>query len=230
MEWDWDRGAESLERAIALDPSNTWAYWLYGMLLTYQGRFDEAIEQMRLAQRLDPVATAPIIEDLGSVYSLKGDLESAAKAWQEALELSPHDYNIHRNLGNYLCRTGDFEGGLRELEQAVSVDHDEERGMADLAYCHALAGNREKAEEYLRKLEERAEQRYVDPVHLALVHLGLGERDRTLELLERAYEIHAQLLCEVPADPRYAGLHADPRYEALLRGIGLGHLVAPLEG
>ncbi len=102
--------------------------------------------------------------------------------------------------------------------------------MADLAYCHALAGNREKAREYLRKIEEHAKQRFVDPVHLALAHLGLGERERALELLERAYEIRAALLCAVPADPRYAVLHADPRYEALLRGIGLGHLVVPLEG
>ena len=99
FEWDWERAEASLQRAIALDPAFTWAYHMYAVLLTQAGRFDEAIEQMRRVQRLDPASTSPTIIDLGFVHALKGELKQAAEAWQEALELAPDDYRIHRNLG-----------------------------------------------------------------------------------------------------------------------------------
>ena len=227
MEWDWERAEESFQRAIGLDPSFTGAYRRYALQLKAQGRFDEAIVQLERAQRIDPLSTSPM---LGYVYSLKGDLERAASAWQEALELAPEDYRIHRQLGNHLCRTGSFDRGLEELERALSGVPEEEKVMADLGYCHALAGNVEKAREYLRQIEANAESRYVDPVHPALVHLGLGETDRAIELLQRAYEIGSPLLCLVPTDPRYAPIVADPRFAGLVRGMGLYDLLPAPKG
>jgi tetratricopeptide (TPR) repeat protein len=229
-EWQWERGAESLERAIELDPAYTWAYHVYAMQLTLQGRFDEAIEQMQRARRIEPVSTSPTGIDLGYVYSLQGDLESAAEAWQESLELSPDNYRIHRHLGNHFCLAGDYEKGLAALERATSLLHDEERLLSDLGYCHGLAGNRDEAREYLRKIEARATQMYVDPMNLALVHLGLGEKDRTLELLEDGYATRAQLLSELATDPRYASIRSDPHFEAIVRGMGLERPPAPPKG
>ena len=230
MEWDWERAEASFQRAIALDPSYTWAYETYALHLTIQGRLGEAIVQLERARQIDPISPFSTGIDLGYVYALKGDLESAATAWQEALDLTPEDYRIHRHLGNHLCRTGSFERGLEELEQALSILPEEERLMADLGYCHALAGNAAKARLYLRRIEVNAEDRYVDPVHPALVHLGLGETDRAIELLQRAYEIQSPVLCEVPIDPRYAPIGADPRFAELVRGMGLYDLLPPPKG
>ncbi len=230
FEWDWERAEASLQRAIALDPAFTWAYHMYAVLLTQAGRFDEAIEQMRKAKRLDPASTSPTTIDLGFVYSLKGELERAAEAWQESLELAPDDFRIHRHLGNYACRTGDFAKGLEWLERATTVAHDEELLLADIGHCRALAGQREQAEAALAKLEQAAERMYVDPVHFALVYVGLGESDRALALLERAYQNQAAHLTDVPVDPRYESLRSKPRYEAIVNGIGLGHLLPPPRG
>ena len=230
MEWDWERAEASSQRALELDPSYTWAYYTYALMLTSQGRFDDAIVQIERARRVDPISISPVGIDLGYLHSLNGDLESAAKAWQEALEMAPEDYRTHRHLGNHLCRTGSLERGLEELERALSTVPEEERILADLGYCHALAGNDEKAREYLRKIEANAEDRYVDPVHPALVHLGLGETDRAIELLQRAYEIHSPVLGEVPTDPRYAPISSDPRFAGLVRGMGLYDLVPAPKG
>ena len=82
MEWEWDRAEKGFQRAIELDPSYSWAYYTYALQLTAQGRFDEAILQMERARQLDPVSTSPLSIDLGYLYSLKGDLESAAGSWQ----------------------------------------------------------------------------------------------------------------------------------------------------
>ena len=68
---------------------------------------------------------------------------------------------------------------------------------------------------------------YVDPVHRALVHLGLGETERAFEILEYAYEIRSLSLSEVPTDPRYAPIASDPRFLRLVRGMGLYDLLPP---
>ena len=95
---------------------------------------------------------------------------------------------------------------------------------------HALAGNREKAAEFLQRIEESAELRYVDPVHFALIHVALDEPDRAFEWLQQAYEIRAAMLIEVATDPRYEPLHSDPRFEALVTGMGLEALLPPPKG
>ncbi len=89
---------------------------------------------------------------------------------------------------------------------------------------------REQAEAALAKLEQAAERMYVDPVLSALVYVGLGESDRALDRLERAYQNQAALITEVPVDPRYESLRSNPRYEAIVNGIGLGHLLPPPRG
>ena len=230
FEWEWERAEGSLKRAIARDPSFTWAYQMYAVLLKREGRFDEAIEQLHRAKRIDPAATPPANIDLGLLYVLKGDLERAAAAWQESLELHPDDYGIHRQLAVYACRTGDFEEGFRQLERVAALAHDAERLLSDLGYCHALAGQREKAEEALAKLGKAAEGLYIDPVHFALIHMALGDSERAFELLERALEINASLLGEVPTDPRYDSIRSDPRYTEIVTGMGLEHLLPPPKG
>ena len=230
-EWDWANAEESFQRAIELDPSYVWAYQTYAMHLKAQGRFDEAIVQLLRARRIDPISAGLTgLVGLGNLYALNGDLESAARTWQERLELAPENPRVHRSLGNHLCQTGSFDQGLEELERALSQIPDSERLMADLGYCHALAGNAEKAREYLRRIEAGAKSHYVDPVHQALVHLGLGETDRAIELLQRAYELHSPILCFVPTDPRFAPISADSRFLELVSGMGLYGLLPPPKG
>ena len=228
--WDWERAEQSFQRAIELDPSDTWAHNTYAVHLRIQGRFDEAIAQLVRAHRVDPISPGPTTVDLGSLYALKGDLESAARAWQERLDLVPEDHMVRRSLGNQLCQSGSFDPGLEELERALSQLPEAEGVLADLGYCHALAGNAEKAREYLRQIEASAAGRYVDPVHRALIHLGLGETDRAIELLQRAYALQSPMLCMVPTDPRYASIRADPRFEELVRGMDLYALLPPPKG
>ena len=227
FEWDWQRAEASLKRAIELDPAFTFAYHTYALLLTTQGRLDEAIGQMRRVKRLDPASTSPTIIDLGYLYALKGEPERAAEAWQESMELSPDDFRVLRHLGNYACSKGAYENGLEWLERATSVVHDEERLLSDLGHCRALAGQREGAQAALAKLDEADQKIYVDPVHFALVYVGLGEIERALEHLERAYQNQAAHLTTVPSDPRFRPLHSEPRYEEIVKGIGLAHLLPP---
>ena len=231
FEWEWQRAEVSFKRAIALDPSYTWAYYSYAQHLTTLGRFDEAIEQVRQAQRLDPVSISPSASlDLGMLYARKGELDNAARAWQDALELAPTDYRTHRQLGNFQCLTGNVEEGILALQRSSELLPEAELVWSDLGFCHALAGNREEAAKFLQRIEESAEVRYVDPVHFALIHVALDEPDRAFEWLQRAYEIRAAMLFEVATDPRYEPLHFDPRFEALVTGMGLEALLPSPKG
>ena len=230
FDWDWERGEQKLEQAISLDPSLTWTRYVYADMLSVSGRFDEAIEQIEEAQRLDPISISPMAIDLGLLYARKGELEKAALAWQAALELFPSSYQTHRQLGNYFCGTGRFAEGIEKLEFAASLIEGEDRVISDLGYCYALAGEEAKARELLTRLEKSEKHQYVDPVHFATLYLGLGEKERAIELLQRAYEIRAFMLVEVGTDRRYDPIRSDPRFEEILRGIGLPQLILKSAG
>ena len=85
----------------------------------------------------------------------------------------------------------------------------------------ALSGNREKARQALADLRELSKRRYVSPFETAVIYTGLGDKDRALEWLEKAYEDRSFGLTRLKVDPRFDPLRADPRFAGLLRRMGL---------
>jgi hypothetical protein len=68
---------------------------------------------------------------------------------------------------------------------------------------------------------QRSKKTYVSPALLAYVYVGLGDREHTLSSLEQAYQEHAQDMIYVKVDPMFDQFHTDPRFQELLRGMGL---------
>ncbi|MBW3671399.1 MAG: EamA family transporter, partial [Acidobacteria bacterium] len=91
---------------------------------------------------------------------------------------------------------------------------------SDLGYAFAAAGHTEKAREILHNLSTRPE-RYVSPYDLAIVHVALGEHDRALELLKKAVRERSNRVTALKVDPVLDPLRDHPRFEALLREVGL---------
>ena len=105
------------------------------------------------------------------------------------------------------------------------------RLLAAQAEAYAAAGRISEVEKILEELEAAAEKKYVDPVLLALVHVALDNRDAAFELLERAYEIRSPWLPVMSVDPKVDPLRDDPRFDDLMRRIGLepGQFARPQE-
>jgi tetratricopeptide (TPR) repeat protein len=111
--------------------------------------------------------------------------------------------------------------GLAELEQAVALAPGNTLFLAQLGEAYGVAGRLGEARAVLQQLEELSRQRYVSPYHMAYVYTGLGEPERALDLLERAFEERAGSLYGVKGSFLFTSLRSHPRFEALLGKINL---------
>jgi adenylate cyclase len=145
--------------------------------------------------------------------------ESIAQA-HRALELDPTNAAAYRHSGWSRYWQGDIAGAIADFSKAVSFEP-EPRMRANLAYAYASSGQRAKAEEILRELETLSTQRYVSPGARAITYLGLGDRAKALDWLERAYEEQDGACWFLKVDPVYDVLRSEPRFQALLRKVGL---------
>lgn len=97
----------------------------------------------------------------------------------------------------------------------------EGRSTWPLGHAYAVSGQRTAARELLRKLEHLANERYVSAYSIALIYVGLAEKDRALESLERAFRRRSPWMVFLKVDPRLDPLRADPRYADLMKRVGL---------
>jgi tetratricopeptide (TPR) repeat protein len=221
FDWDWSGAEAGFRRALDLSPSLTWPYEAYALGLAERGRVEEAISWYEQARELDPLAVDSNTPDLGELYALKGEDEKALAEWNRSLELEPDYQGPHRGLGRYYCQKGMAKEGLGFLKRAVELSPDDPLIRADLAHCHAVSGQAEEARRLLGEIEAESRRHYVDPAALALIHLGLGERENALAYLEAAYEAGSLMLPEIGVDSRYDTLESEKRFQDLLHRIGL---------
>ena len=217
FDWDWPGAASALRRSLELNPVDATARHGYADYLTAIGRAEEGLEQLLIARDSDPLsplAHYPVLYHL----SLLQRYDEAIIESRKALELFPGWDAARRRLGWALFSRGRYEAAFAELRQ--------DRG-ADPAFLEALeegfaaAGPRAAARAVAELLATRAESRYVDPLHVAGYFARAGEADRAMHWLEKACENRSPLLGLVKVDPDFVGLRGDPRFQDLVRRIGL---------
>jgi hypothetical protein len=126
-----------------------------------------------------------------------------------------------RILGAALVGAGKPGEAVAELAAAAGPDRDDRISLAWLAHAKALAGEREEAGALLASLESSARTGYVPGYHLALAHLGLGDRDAAFGLLEKACADREPSIVNLRVEPRFEPLRRDPRYGRLLERLRL---------
>jgi len=114
-----------------------------------------------------------------------------------------------------------YQEAIARADHAVEQFDRVPRLLAAQAEAYAAAGRKPEAEKILAELEAAAEEKYIDPTLLALIHVALGNRDAAFDMLERAYETRSSWLPVISIDPKFDPLRGDPRFNDLLRRIGL---------
>jgi serine/threonine-protein kinase len=217
-DYDWAGAEAELKRAIALNPNSGDAFDIYGLLLSSRERYDEAVEAQRRAHELDPLAHRM---DLVTTYLRMGRYDDALQRVTRILEVEPHLALGYLTLGWTYLLKGMQQEGLGAMEKAISLSPDNALYLAQLGQAYGMVGRTDDAREVLRKLEEWSRQRYVSPYHFAYVYTGLGEHERALDSLERAYEERAGGIWGVKGSFLFRSLRAQPRFQALLRNMNL---------
>lgn len=218
---DWDRqGAEEdFRRALKLNPGYATAHHFYAHYLLWTGRFPEAMQEMSRAIELDPLSL--IMEtNRGWFLVLQRKYDEAIRQFQATLGLDPSFLRARYFLSAAYMHKSQFPQAVEAALKARTSRAGATAELAQVGLTYALWGKRQEAAQVLLELQEIAQNRYVSPVELAMIHGALGEMDQAYRYLDEAYQERASFLVFLKVDPRFDSLRKDPRYNALLRRMG----------
>ncbi len=208
--------SKEFERAIALNPNYATAHHWYGVGPPLAvGEFDRAIAELRRAQQLDPLSLI-INADLGVAFTTAQRYDEAITQLRKTIEMDPRFYYAHWNLGVALELKGELREALAEYKKAAELD-DDPIVLGLIAHAYAKLGERDQALKLLAELQQVAAHRYVPFSTFAGIYMALGEKDKAIDYLERAYRDRA--LSNIKVDPMLDPLRGDPRFEALVAKI-----------
>jgi adenylate cyclase len=216
--FNWAEARTELNRALELNPNLAQAYdtaaWISGVF----GRFDEALAYEKKAVELDPLNSF-FGDDVAWYLYWAGKYDDAMTQIRSA-ESFPNDAFAHFLVGCCLFKTGKLAEAKVEIQKAIQLD-DLPWYKGWLGYTYALSGDRAKAEQILHDLDELAKQRYVTPNARVPIYLGLGDKEKTLDELEECYQDQDGACWWLKVDNVYDGVRNEPRFQALLKKIGL---------
>jgi eukaryotic-like serine/threonine-protein kinase len=217
-DWDFEQAEQEIQRAIALNPGYAAAHHWYSHLLLPRGRIEKSMTESLAAVAIDPLDFI-MNAHLAWHYYFAGDydqaIEAAAKPIVSSHFWSPFFSGLAYEQKNMLAEAIDH------LEQAVARSPDSTYPVAALAHARALAGDTGRASRMLADLRDLSQRRFVPSYDLAIIHLGLGEADEALNLLERAFDERSSWLIHLDVDPRLAPLRDDRRFLDLAGRVGL---------
>jgi tetratricopeptide (TPR) repeat protein len=221
---NWDRaGAErEFRRAIALNPRTTPArYWL-GWLYSSDGHHEEAIEHCRHAVELEPFSAIDRMF-LGWMYYHAGKFDEAEQQLRKGSELDEDARFVAGIwfLGKVYVAAGKHDLAVRELGKAVENSRGSAWTRCMLGHAWGVFGEPAKAQEILADLQDSDKYGYVRAFGVAMIYLGLGDRDQALTWLEKGCNDRDVWALNLKVDPIYADLRTDARFVALLKRVGL---------
>lgn len=221
QDWDWTGAEREYQRAIALNPRYATAHhWYAASCLAPLGRLDEALNEVLLAQSLDPVSSI-VARDLAVIHFYRRDFETALEQCDHTIELNPHFAPAYWLLGVIQEQRQDFDESAAAFQRAVHLSPQTPRMHGALGRTFALSGRKALALEVLRKLEEYSKERYVSPLEFAWIQFALGDTDLGFRWLAKACSDRSFDLISINVDPRFDPYRDDPRFRALTTQLGL---------
>jgi TolB-like protein/Flp pilus assembly protein TadD/predicted Ser/Thr protein kinase len=216
----WESAEKELRRAIELNPSYASAHHWYALCLLAQGRADEAVAEIKQALVLDPLSLI-INTNVGSILTMVRRYDQAIEQQKKTLELDPSFPSAYWPLGLAYEEKGMSNEAIVEFKKAIALDRRSPVYLAALGHAYAAAGRRGGAQKVLARLIKLSQQSYVPYYEMAVVYADLGDKQQALASLHMACEGQSGRLYFLKLDPRFDPLRLDPKFEDLLRCVGL---------
>jgi serine/threonine protein kinase/tetratricopeptide (TPR) repeat protein len=218
---DWVVAEREFKRAIELNPNYPVAHHWYAIFLsTIPGRIPEALTEIRRALDLDP--TSLIINSwYGRILDVAGQLDEAVEQLKKTVELDPNFILAHYRLGQTYAEKRMYTEAIDEFNKVLNLQDGKATGLMGLAYVYALAGRRPEADKSLNELLELSKQRYVSPGQIGIIYIARGEKDKAFQRLEEANKVYDLNLMRMKVERRFDPLRSDPRFDDLVRRLGI---------
>jgi len=219
FDWDFSAAEKEYKRAIELNPNYSLAHLWYSLFLSEMGRLEEAMAEIKKAREVDPLSL-PINRNLGACFYLSRRYDEAIAQWRSVVEMDPNFASVHEELAAVYGLTGRYQEAMSEWQKVLALDGEKE--LAAVWEKYAATGDyRGALHRTVGILEERAKRKYVDPGWIAQWYMRLADKDHAFQWLEKAYQQHSGLLLNLKVGPGFDLLRSDPRFQDLLRRIGL---------
>jgi TolB-like protein/DNA-binding winged helix-turn-helix (wHTH) protein/Flp pilus assembly protein TadD len=217
-DFDWSAADRAFNQSLTLAPSYSCAHEDRAMFLAFMGRPAEALAEVEKSKQVDPSATSI---ELAVYFQLRDWSRLVENGIREATS-NPNEWTVHANLGAGFEGMGKLPEAIAEYQRAIDLSNGSLDAIASLGHAYAVIGNRVGAEKILRGLEQKSKKGQASPYLAATIYAGLGNKDRAFELLEEAYrEKSLDVAWTLRPDLRTDNLRSDPRFQNLLRRVGL---------
>lgn len=218
-EWDFKGAEAAFQRAIELSPNNATAHHWYGEFLVLMGRSEEGFKELKLAQDADPLSLI-INSDLGKMYFFTRQSDHAIHQLKKTIEMDPQFPVAHLFLALAYKQKGMMTDAIAELEREEHVPSSRAVFKFVLAYFYAETGRRAEALRILDELQEPRPGRFAPAYGIALIHVGLNQKDEAFTWLEKSRMDREPFLRYIKVDPNFDKLRDDRRFSEFLTQVG----------
>lgn len=219
-QWKWTEAEKSSRRAVELNPGSATAHSFYADLLERTGRVRESLAEMRRAYELDPLSPT-VMNNLADKLIANRQYDEAIRILRKVLEMNPNAGLAYVHMAVAFLVQNKFPEALAELDRGAKLMPGSSDVEALRGYAYARTGRREAALDIVRKLTDPSSKLRGTGLALPALYIGLGDKDRAFEALNRACDQKLTLIDYIQADPMFYPLHSDPRFTALLRRMNL---------
>jgi TolB-like protein/DNA-binding winged helix-turn-helix (wHTH) protein/Flp pilus assembly protein TadD len=216
--WHWTECQSELRKAIELNNSNSTAHRWYAACLIGAGRVEQAVQEIREANRVDPLSMANSAEMVRDLYYAR-HYEQAVEEAQRIEKFDPVFPRTHFWLGRVYAQMGKNAEAIAEAELVGPPDSTQR--ITEGAYAYAHAGKLAEARTLLKRLEQRSKTGFVPAYDLAVVNIGLGDKEAALRWLQKAYEEGDWAFIVFATEPRLDPVRSDPRFQGILKKLDI---------
>ena len=216
--WDAAGAEREFRRARELNPNYAEAHGLYAVYLSQMQRHEQAVAEARRAKELDPLSPSVNISYFVTLHSARR-YNQAIDHLKQMLELDQNVPLAHVLSGHAYAANGQYQEAIAAYKKAMKLGIDNTSVRAYLGHAHARAGQRQHAQAILSQLQRTKE--YVSPTDRAILHAGLGQKEQAFRWLETACSARDLQLIYLGMNPHFDTLRSDPRFQHLMRSVGL---------
>ena len=169
---------------------------------------------------LDPLSVH-YSEWLARFLLYDGDNDAAIAQGERTMEMDEICHRAQHYVGSAHLAKGDAQSALTWYRRAQSLERAPRAWDALIVRALAALGQRDEAAAILARLEEESHRQYLRGEIIAIGYAAMGDLDKAFASLERAYQARSAGLLYLKLDPGYGPLRGDPRYDDLVKRVGL---------
>ncbi|HKW74612.1 MAG TPA: hypothetical protein VJN64_03735 [Terriglobales bacterium] len=223
--WNWSQAEAEYRRSLELNPSHAATHLWYSWLLLASRRQAEALAEidrtLQIVQETDPRRLVAVHATRAQAYYFGRDFERALTEGEKGLQLDSSHFMLRYILGRCCMRLAQPEKAIMHFKAASSTPGEVPLVDAALGLAYAVTGDKEQTTKISDALRHTIATRYIPPTYFAMLYAGLGDRTRALMWLEKALAERADGLTWLAVEPMLDDMRDDPRFQELLRKIGL---------